>query len=398
MAVETEKAGPPAGDRSGLVGRVKRILIEPKAEWERIDAEQTSVGEIFKSWVLVLAALPAVAGAIGGLLFGYSAFGVTYRPSVIETIGSAITQYVLTLIGVFVLALIIDWLAPHFGGTRSRIQAMKVAAYSATAAWVAGIFAIVPSLAMLSILGLYSLYLLYLGLPRLMKAAEEKALAYTAVRIVAAIVLTFLIGAVTAPVTAMLSGGPPSLASGDLSGEVTVPGGGTLDLAELEAPSKRMEAAAKRMEAGGDVAAVQPAALQALLPASLGDYRRVELSSSGANAGGFGGSQAEARYESGENRFTLQLSDMAAAGALAAMGSAFNMEASRETETGYEKTETVDGRLVTEQWDNAASEGRYGVVVADRFMVEASGMVPGVDVLKQAVGAVGLDRIEALGG
>src|SRR3546814_10742184 len=73
---------------------------------------------------------------------------------------------------------------------------MKVAAYSATAAWVAGIFAIVPSLAMLSILGLYSLYLLYLGLSRLMKAPEEKALAYTAVTIVAAIVLAVIIGAV----------------------------------------------------------------------------------------------------------------------------------------------------------------------------------------------------------
>src|SRR3546814_743095 len=278
MAIDTEKAGPPAGDRSGLVDRVKRILIEPKVEWGRIDAEQTSVGEIFRGWVLIFAAIPAVAGAIGGLLFGYSAFGVTYRPSVIETAGSAITQYVLTLVGVFVLALIIDWLAPHFGGTRSRVQAMKVAAYSATAAWVAGIFAIVPSLAMLSIIGLYSLYLLYLGLPRLMKAPEEKALAYTAVTIVAAIVLAVIIGAVTAPVTAMLSGGTPSLASGDLSGKVTVPGGGTLDLGKLEAASQRMEAATARMGAGGDVMAVEPAALQALLPASLGDYRRVELS------------------------------------------------------------------------------------------------------------------------
>src|SRR3546814_4593139 len=69
----------------------------------------------------------------------------------------------LTIVGVFLFALIIDWLAPRFGGTSSRVQAVKVAAYSATAGWVAGIFALVPSLAMLSILGLYSLYLLYLG-------------------------------------------------------------------------------------------------------------------------------------------------------------------------------------------------------------------------------------------
>src|SRR3546814_18805687 len=88
---------------------------------------------------------------------------------------------------------------------------------------------------------------------------------------------------------------------------------------------------------------------------------------------------------------------MAAAGALAAMGSAFNMEASRETETGYEKTETVDGRLVTEAWDNAAREGRYGVVVANRFMVEASGTVTAGAVPQQAQGAVGPDRLEWLG-
>jgi hypothetical protein len=398
MTVESKNAGPPAGDRSGLVNRVKHILIEPKAEWERIDAEPSSVAEIFRGWVLILAAIPAVASAVGGLVFGYSAFGVTYRPSVLEAVGSAVTQYVLTLVGVFVLALVIDWLAPQFGGTRSRVQAMKVAAYSATAAWVAGIFALIPSAAMLSILGLYSLYLLYLGLPRLMKAPEQKALPYTAVTIVVAIVLAFLIGAVTAPITAMLSGGTPGIASGELSGEVTVPGGGTLDLGELEAASKRMEAAAARIEAGGEVEAVAPSALQALLPASLGDYRRIEMSSSAAAAAGFGGSQAEARYENGEHGFTLQLSDMAAAGALAAMGSAFNVEASRQTETGYEKTETVDGRLVSEAWDGAASEGRYGVMVADRFMIEADGSVPDVDVLKRAVDAVGLDRIEALAG
>src|SRR3546814_13522258 len=126
MAIDTEKAGPPAGDRSGLVDRVKRILIEPKVEWGRIDAEQTSVGEIFRGWVLIFAAIPAVAGAIGGLLFGHSAFGVTYRPSVIATAGSALTQYVLTLVSVFVLACLIHWPAPPFRRPRRRCHARRV--------------------------------------------------------------------------------------------------------------------------------------------------------------------------------------------------------------------------------------------------------------------------------
>jgi hypothetical protein len=100
----------------------------------------------------------------------------------------------LTLVGTYVLALIIDALAPTFDGQRNQIQALKVAAYSSTAAWVAGIFALIPWLGVLGILGLYSLYLLYLGLPVLMKAPREKALPYTAVVILAAIVLFMVIG------------------------------------------------------------------------------------------------------------------------------------------------------------------------------------------------------------
>src|SRR3546814_19914555 len=90
-------------------------------------------------------------------------------------------------VGVWVLAWIINALAPTFEATRNPVQAMKVAAYSATAAWVAGVFQIVPSLGWIgAILGLYSLYLLYLGLPILMKAPAAKAMAYTLATTVAA--------------------------------------------------------------------------------------------------------------------------------------------------------------------------------------------------------------------
>jgi hypothetical protein len=108
----------------------------------------------------------------------------------------AIARYVLGLAGVYVLALIIDALAPSFGGTRNRVQALKVVAYSATAGWLAGIFAIIPALSLLGILGFYSLYLIYLGIPVLMKAPPERALGYTVVAIVCAIVLYMIMGAI----------------------------------------------------------------------------------------------------------------------------------------------------------------------------------------------------------
>ncbi|HEY1146890.1 MAG TPA: Yip1 family protein [Allosphingosinicella sp.] len=384
MSGENEKIESPPG--AGIIERAKRILIEPKSEWAKIDEESSSIGEIFRGWVLVLGAIPSVASFLGAVLFGYSALGFTYRPSLMSAAGSAVTQYVLTIVGIFVLSLIIDWLAPRFGGTSNRVQAVKVAAYSATAGWIAGIFALVPSLAMLSILGLYSLYLLYLGLPRLMKAPQDKALSYTVVTIVAGFVLAMAATALMAPVSGMLGGGPRL---GDVSGSVSVPGGDSLDLEALDEASKSIEAAGARIQAG-DAKAVPPQTLQGLLPDALGPYRRVSLSSAAANAAGIGGSNAEARYENGDHSIRLQVIDMAAMGALATLGGALNVQSSNQTETGYEKTETVDGRLVTERWDNQSSDGSFGVVVAGRFMVEAEGTVPDVGVLKQAVYTVGI--------
>jgi type III secretory pathway component EscS len=72
-------------------------------------------------------------------------------------------------------------------------QAIKLACYSYTAGWLAGIFALIPSLAVLSILGLYSIYLLYTGIPILMKAPQEKSVPYTATIIVVALVIFLVI-------------------------------------------------------------------------------------------------------------------------------------------------------------------------------------------------------------
>jgi hypothetical protein len=120
----------------------------------------------------------------------------TFRAPIGSAFAAMVVTYLLTLGAVYVLSLIIDALAPNFGGTKNQLQALKVAGYSWTASWVAGIFSLIPGLRFLSILGLYSLYLLYLGLPVLMKAPEERALAYTILAILAALVLFLVVGLV----------------------------------------------------------------------------------------------------------------------------------------------------------------------------------------------------------
>lgn len=183
-----------------LVDRVKRILLSPQPEWEVIDGESTTPGALYTGYIMPLAAIGPIANVIGYSVFGMRVpfSGTVYRVPIGSALTSAIVTYVLTLVGVYVLSLIIDALAPTFSGTKSPIQALKVAAYSSTAAWVAGIFALMPGLRMLGILGLYSLYLLYLGLPVLMKAPKEKAMGYTVLVVVAEVVLFVVIGMVGA--------------------------------------------------------------------------------------------------------------------------------------------------------------------------------------------------------
>jgi hypothetical protein len=181
-----------------LVERVKRILLSPRTEWEVIDSEPTTVAQLYTGYIALLAAIGPLAQLIGYSVFGISVpFIGTYRVPLGSAITSAIVAYVLALVGTYILALIIDALAPTFKGQRNQIQALKVAAYSSTASWVAGIFALVPGLRFLAILGVYSLYLLYLGLPVLMKSPKEKAMGYTVVVILAAIVLFMVIGVIS---------------------------------------------------------------------------------------------------------------------------------------------------------------------------------------------------------
>jgi hypothetical protein len=186
-----------AGGRQSMMARAKAMIMSPTAEWHVIDGETTTVGQLYTSYIIPLSAIPPIAGFIGSAVFGYSLpFIGRFRVPIGTAATSAIVQYVLGLVSVYVLALIIDALAPTFAGQKSQMQALKVSAYSSTAAWLAGIFALIPGLRLLGILGLYSLFLLYLGLPILMKSPKEKAVGYTAVVIICAIVLFWVVGAI----------------------------------------------------------------------------------------------------------------------------------------------------------------------------------------------------------
>ncbi|MBJ2155499.1 Yip1 family protein [Variovorax sp. IB41] len=185
-----------------LVQRVQDILLKPRATWPVIDAEPADAASLYKNYVMILALIPAVASFIGLSVVGLGVFGVNFRVPVVAGLANMVVGYVLSLVMVFVLALIIDAMAPTFEGTKSQVSALKLSAYSSTAAFVGGIFSLLPSLSVLgAVAALYGIYLLYLGLPVLMKCPVDKAIAYTAVVVVCAIVGGFVIAWVLALLT-----------------------------------------------------------------------------------------------------------------------------------------------------------------------------------------------------
>ena len=196
--------GPGGGLRQQLQGRIKNILFTPAQEWDRIDTEPATIKGLYLGYACILAAIGPIARLIGGQLFGRQGFYLIVHPDLLQSIAGALVDYALNLAGVFVLALVIDMLAPSFGGTRNRIQALKVAVYSWTAAWLFAVFQLVPPVSALSIVGVYSLYLMYLGIPKLMKAPADKGLLYSIITIVAAMAIWVVVRAV---VSALVVGG-----------------------------------------------------------------------------------------------------------------------------------------------------------------------------------------------
>ncbi|WP_337867149.1 Yip1 family protein [Ignavibacterium sp.] len=177
--------------------RVKNILVSPKSEWEVIKNEQSTVADLFTKYALILALIPVVAGFIGQSLIGISLgpFG-SFKVPIINGLIYAVLYYILTLAGIYLVAFVVDALAPSFGAEKDMVSSLKVVVYSYTAVWVAGIFQIIPALAILGIVGLYSLYLLYLGLNIVKGSPSDKVVGYTVVVVVITIVVYFIIGAI----------------------------------------------------------------------------------------------------------------------------------------------------------------------------------------------------------
>ena len=256
-----------------IVERVKSIIVKPAQTWPVIEQEVTDFQKLYVPYMLILAAIPAVAGFIGFSILGVGGFGMSYRVPMGAGLGMMITQYIMTLVMVGVWGWLINMLAGTFGGQANLMNAVKLSVYASTPAMVAGVFSAIPGLAILGMLGgMYSLYVLYLGLPVLMKNPPEKSLPYIAVAAVVGIIGSVLISAfsaalmpspmsrmhgaadinITTPKGDVKTSANPSVAAapGDASMTIKTPDGEVkIDMKNMEELAKRMEAAAAAQQA-----------------------------------------------------------------------------------------------------------------------------------------------------
>ncbi len=188
---------------ANLQTRVMNILKSPTTEWPVIAAEATDVGKLYREYIMILSAIPVVATFIAYSVIGVSLpFAGMYRRSMMGGISLMLVSYVMGLIGVYVCAVIIEWLAPKFKSSGTRLDALKLVAYASTPVWVAGILNILPLLGLLALLAaLYAVYLYYLGLPVMMKTPADQVVIYMIVSAVVIFVVGLVMGMISTALT-----------------------------------------------------------------------------------------------------------------------------------------------------------------------------------------------------
>jgi hypothetical protein len=411
-------------DFNKFIARVTAILTTPATEWPKVADEPATLGGLYRNYILVLVAVPVLCGFIKMSFLGmHIPLMGTVRVGVGAGLRGMLVGYVLAVVAVYLVSLLINALAPTFGGQKNSLQALKTVAYAYTAAWVAGIGQLLPWIGILVTLAgaIYSIYLLNLGLPHTMKCPPGKSKAYTAVTIVAAILAGWIVAIVAGSV-----GGYGAMMRG--TGGVAMEGSEELQydkdsvLGKLAQMGKRAEEASRKLDAaqksgdqagqkqamsemvgavlggGAQVESLAPERIKPFLPATLAGMARADYSAERNSAMGMEISTAYANYaDKGANRsLRLDITDMGSSKGLMAFASWAVLQQDRESDQGYEKTYKSGERMMHEQWDSANRHGEYSVVLGERFVVKVSGNADNMETLKTALDGLDLAGLEAL--
>ena len=154
-----------------MIHHVLGLFTHPDQEWQQIRSEdEESIGHLYLTHTLILAAIPAVSAYIGTTQVGWQ---IGERAPVMLTSDSAVwmalMSYLAMLAGVGVMGGFIHWMARTYNATPSLGRCVAFATYTATPLFLGGLAALYPHMWLGMMVGLaavcYTVYLLYVGLP-----------------------------------------------------------------------------------------------------------------------------------------------------------------------------------------------------------------------------------------
>jgi hypothetical protein len=180
-----------------LLSHVWGLFSHPEKEWKTIRDEQCTVTRCYCSHVLILAAIPAIAGYVGTTLVGWQVTGrEVHKLTPDSALQIAILFYFTMLVGVFSMGALIHWMGKTYGSKQPLPQCIALAAYTATPLFLIGIMMLYPKLWLNMLIGLpalaYTVYLLYTGLPVMMGIPKERGFLFASA--VLAVGLVMLVG------------------------------------------------------------------------------------------------------------------------------------------------------------------------------------------------------------
>jgi len=176
-----------------ILGRLLAVMKNPRGVWSSIKNDGDSIFDVYRKYLVFLVAVPVVCFFIGMAIVGetdpYQA--EKSRIPFFGGLAYAVVHYLLLLANIYILAFLLDFLAPKFGGTTNRLDSFKLVAFSMSPIFIGGLLNLIPDMSMLGVLfGLYGLYIFYLGCDTMIPVPEEQKNKF----LIAAIVSMFLVG------------------------------------------------------------------------------------------------------------------------------------------------------------------------------------------------------------
>lgn len=155
------------------------LLYHPRAEWDSIKKENHSLGHIYLTHLLFLAAIPPFALLVGVTQVGWSFVGTEfYYLSFESALPLAGAFYLALLAGMFFMAYTTYWMERTFGAEASLERCLLFTTFTSTPLFLSGLAGLVPILWLDVFIVLaavsYTVYLLYSGVPIFMNIPEER--------------------------------------------------------------------------------------------------------------------------------------------------------------------------------------------------------------------------------